>query len=75
MDRWRAVLRSADVQAAGGQLDLRPFQVAKLATPEAMSVGDQDHARIAMTIAASLPSRCHQPLDLALGEILAALAD
>ena len=34
-----------------------------------MAVGDQDHGRIAMAVAAMLSGAVHQPLDLALGEI------
>jgi hypothetical protein len=34
-----------------------------------MAVGDQDHGRIAMSVAAMLAGVVHQPLDLALGEV------
>ena len=34
-----------------------------------MAVGDQDHGRIPMPVAAMLSGAVHQPLDLALGEI------
>src|SRR5262245_52034426 len=34
-----------------------------------MAIGDQDHGRVAMPIAAVLTRAVHQPLDLALGEI------
>ena len=34
-----------------------------------MAVGDQDHGRIAMPVAAMLAGAIDQPLDLALGEI------
>jgi hypothetical protein len=34
-----------------------------------MAVGDQDHGRVAMPVAAMLAGVVHQPLDLALGEI------
>src|SRR5215471_14382137 len=34
-----------------------------------MSIGDQDHGRVAMPIAAVLAGAVHQALDLALGEI------
>jgi hypothetical protein len=34
-----------------------------------MSIGDQDHGRVAMPVAAILASAVHQPLDLALGEV------
>src|SRR5262249_50238242 len=34
-----------------------------------MTVGHQDHGRIAMAVAAMLSGAVHQPLDLALGEV------
>jgi hypothetical protein len=34
-----------------------------------MAIGDQDHGRVAMAIAAMLAGTVHQALDLALGEI------
>src|SRR5262249_3659772 len=50
-------------------LDLLPLQVADLRSPQAVAVGDQDHGRVAMPVAAMLACAVHQPLDLALGEI------
>jgi hypothetical protein len=34
-----------------------------------MAIGDQDHGRVAMPVAAMLAGAVHQPLDIALGEI------
>src|SRR5215813_2512765 len=34
-----------------------------------MAIGNQDHGRVAMPVAAMLACAVHQPLDLALGEI------
>ena len=34
-----------------------------------MAIGDQDHGRIAMPVAAMLAGAVHQALDLALGEV------
>jgi len=34
-----------------------------------MAIGDEDHGRIAMAVAAMLAGTVHQPLDLALGEV------
>ena len=34
-----------------------------------MAVGDQDHGRVAMAVAAMLAGAVHQALDLALGEV------
>src|SRR5262245_45807421 len=36
-----------------------------------MPIGDQDHGRVAMPIAAMLSGAVHQPLDLAVGEVAA----
>jgi hypothetical protein len=58
-----------NVQATFGQLDLLPLQVADLRGPQAMAIGDQDHGRIAMPVAAMLSGAVHQPLDLALREV------
>ena len=58
-----------NVEAALGQLDLLPLQVAHLGGAQAMAVGHQDHGRIAMAVAAMLSGAVHQPVDLALGEL------
>ena len=58
-----------NVQAALGEFDLLPLQVADLGGPQAMAVGHQDHGRVAMPIAAMLTGAVHQPFDLALGEV------
>src|SRR5262249_36474319 len=63
------VLDAVNVEAALGELDLLPLQVAHLGGPQAMSVGHQDHGRVAMPITAMLAGVVHQPLDFALGEI------
>src|SRR5215471_18114685 len=63
------VLDAVNVQTALGQLDLLPLQVADLRRPQAMAVGDQDHGRIPMPVAAMLSGAVHQPLNLALGEV------
>src|SRR5262245_42067338 len=64
-----AVLDAVNVQAALGQFDLVPLQVADLRGPQTVAVGDQDHGRVAMPVAAMLSGAVHQALDLALGEI------
>src|SRR5215510_2103081 len=63
------VLDAVNMQAALGELDLLPLQVADLRGPQAVAIGDQDHGRVAMPVAAMLARAVHQPLDLALGEI------
>src|SRR6516165_4562924 len=69
MHAGNAVLDAVNVEAALGQLDLLPLQAAHLGGPQAMAVGDQDHGRVAMPVAAMLAGVVHQPLDFALGEI------
>ena len=34
-----------------------------------MAIGDQDHGRVTMPVAAMLAGAVHQPVDLALGEV------
>src|SRR5262245_16895441 len=63
------VLDAVNVQAALGEFDLLPLEVADLRGSQAMAIGDQDHGRVAMPIAAVLARAVHQALDLALGEI------
>src|SRR6516164_2417063 len=63
------VLDTVNVKAALGQFDLLPLQVADLRGPQTVAIGDQDHGRVAMSIAAVLARAVHQALDLALGEI------
>jgi hypothetical protein len=63
------ILDAVNVQAALGELDLLPLQVADLRGTQTMAVGDQNHGRIAMPIAPMLSGALYQPLDLALGEI------
>ena len=53
-----------------GQFDLVPLQVAKLGGPQAVPEGEQDHGRVAMTVAARLDGGGAQPLDLGHGQVL-----
>jgi len=69
VDAGNPILDTVNVKAALGQLDLLPLQVAHLGGPQAVAIGDQDHGRVAMPIAAVLARAVHQALDLALGEI------
>ena len=64
-----SVLDPVNVEAALGELDLLPLQVADLRGPQAVAIGDKDHGRVAMPIAAMLAGAVYQALDLALGEI------
>src|SRR5262249_52763315 len=63
------ILDTVNVQAALGQLDLLPLQVADLRGPQTVAISDQDHGRVAMAVAAKLAGAVHQPVDLALGEV------
>ena len=58
-----------NVEAALGEFDLLPLQVAHLRGLQTMAIGHQDHGRVAMPIPAMLAGAVHQPLDLALGEV------
>src|SRR5262245_30097266 len=69
MHAGNAVLDAVNVEAALGQFDLLPLQVADLRRPQTVAIGDQDHGRVAMPVAAMLSGAVHQALDLALGEI------
>jgi len=69
VDAGHSVLDPVNVQAGLGKLDLLPLQVADLRRPQGMAIGDQDHGRVAMPVAAMLAGAVDQPLDLALGEI------
>jgi len=71
MNARRSTLGSADMQPALVEFDLMPFEAADLRSPQAVTIGDQDHRCIAMAVSADLASSVHQPLDLALGEIAA----
>src|SRR5262249_1058297 len=70
VDRGRPVLQSADVQSTDAQFDLVPVEVAELARSEPVPDGQQDHGRIAVTVAPVLPGRLEQPIDLGLGQVL-----
>jgi len=63
------IFHAVNVQAALGEFDLVPLQVAHLGRPQTVAIGDQDHGRVAMPIAAMLSGAVHQALDLALGEV------
>src|SRR5499427_4982221 len=60
VDTRRAVLRPADVQPAGGQLNLRPLQIAQFGRPQAVAVTNQDHGCVPVAVAARCPGRRHQ---------------
>jgi hypothetical protein len=75
MDAGRAPLAAADVQSAGGELNLVPLKIAQLTGPQAMPKGEQDHGRVAMTIAARFAGRRHQGFDLGGREIFPGTAD
>src|SRR5262245_42941222 len=69
MDTRHPVLGPGDVEAAMCQVNLLPTQGSQFGRSEAMSVGQQDHGRITVTMAVG--TGClHQPFDLVLGQVL-----
>src|SRR5262245_55527382 len=74
VDTRRAVLRPADVEPAGGRLNLRPLQIAQLGRPQAVAIADQDHSRVPMAVATGLFGGRHQPLDLGRRQVLAKIS-
>ena len=64
-----SALDPVNVQAALGELDLLPLQVTHFGGPQTVAIGDKDHGRVAMPIAAMLLGTVYQTLDLALGEV------
>src|SRR5437870_12409685 len=69
MDGWRAVLGPADVHAAVVELDLVPLEIADLRGSESMTIGDQVHGRVSMSVAAVLAGIVHELFDLAGGQV------
>src|SRR5262249_24068889 len=65
-----ALLNPADVQHGVFEVDLLPAQVHQLGGPQTMPEGQQDHGGVAMAPAV-VPGSLNQPLDLALGQVLA----
>ena len=60
------------MQAPGGEVDLVPAQFHHLRRSQAMAVGDQDRRGVPMPRPVLLGG-FHEPFDLSLGEIFAAL--
>ena len=69
VNRGDTVLQPGDVQKPVAEINLVPGQCAKLANPQAVAVGDQNHRGIAVTIAAPLLRGGDQCLDLDCGVI------
>src|SRR5262249_12384778 len=65
-----ALFDSADVQDGVFEVDLLPAQVHQLGGPQTMPEGQQDHGGVAMAPAV-VSGGLNQPLDLALGQVLA----
>ena len=61
------------MQTAGGELDVVPAQNHKLAGPQPVAVGNEDGGCVPMPPAVAA-SAVHEPLDLALGKVLAGTA-
>ena len=52
------------MQAPTIELDLVPLKIADLGSPQAMTLGDQDHGGVAMPVPARLAGCGHQVFDL-----------
>ena len=59
----------ADVHAAVVQLDLMPLEIAHLRGSQSVTIGDQDHGRVSMSVAAVLAGIVHELFDLAGGQV------
>src|SRR5262245_45698836 len=70
MDRRRAILGPADVHAGVIQLDLMPLEIAELRGPQSVTVGDQDHGRVSVSVAAVLARMGHELFDFGGGQIV-----
>jgi hypothetical protein len=70
MDARRAVFGSADVQKTTIKIDLIPPQCAKLAGTQTVTIGDQDHRGVAVTVTSPLPCAIHEPVHFFRGQVL-----
>src|SRR5262245_4947105 len=70
MGTWGALFHPAHVKRPRGKLNLVPPQIHKLRGPQTMPVGHKSHRGVPVSPTV-LPGRVHQPLDLALGKVLA----
>jgi hypothetical protein len=69
VNRGNAVLEPRDVQPGMHEISLLPAQRAQFGRSQSVPEGQQDHGRIAMSVAI-LACRLHQPFDLSLREVL-----
>src|SRR3954447_18776967 len=69
MNRWRAVLGPADVHAALVQLDLVPLEIADLGGSKSVTMGDQDHGRVSMSVAIVPTGIVRELFDLPGGQV------
>ena len=63
------ILGPPHMDAAGVQLDLRPFQIAQLRGTQAVTIGNQDRGRVPMAVPAVLAGGIDKPLDLLVGQV------
>src|SRR5262245_32374112 len=66
------LLDPSDVQRGGSEIHLLPPQVHQLRSAQAVPVGNQDYRGVAVPPTV-LPSRVHQSLDFAVGQVLASV--
>ena len=57
------------LHAALVELDLMPLEIADLRGPQSVTIGDQDHGRVSMSVAAVLAGIVHELFDLAGGQV------
>jgi len=70
MDSRRTILGSIDVQSTVTEIDRIPTQGHKLAYPQAMPIGDQDHGGVTVAMAVAVGGD-NQAVDLGVGQIFA----
>jgi len=71
MNRRHPVLQPRDVQEPLSEIDLIPGERTKLTDPQAVAIGDQDHRRVPVPIAAPLLRRDDKSLDLGRRQVFA----
>ena len=54
-----------DVHAALVELDLVPLEIADLRSSQSMTIGDQDHGRVSVSVAIVLAGMVHELFDFA----------
>ncbi|MFZ0839020.1 MAG: hypothetical protein WAM77_16285 [Xanthobacteraceae bacterium] len=61
----------AHMQTAGFEFNLMPLQIANLGRSQTMTIGEQDHGRVPVTVTIQLASYGNQLLDFGCGQVFA----